>query len=124
MFVLKWLGICKITNVITKYFIDSSMFVNCFCFSPDRSGVNKFVKEFEESREKLDLYCNTLSRSINDKRSLIDMLYHSETYYDAAYEEAKVIVHVSRFHRLTTFIHVPIFPSDKFVNKICFKAHH
>eukprot|EP00794_Sanderia_malayensis_P010009 gene10009-11032_t len=59
----------------------------------DRSGVNKFVKEFEESKEKLDLHCNTMSRCINEKRSLIDMLYHSDSYYDAAYEEAKVIVH-------------------------------
>ncbi len=57
--------------------------------------MNKFVKEFEESKEKLDVHCNTMSRCINDKRVLIDMLYHSESYYDAAYEEAKVIVHVS-----------------------------
>ena len=61
----------------------------------DRSGVNRFVKEFEDSNEKLDVYCNTLSKCINDKRVLIDMLHHSENYYDAAYEEAKVIVHVS-----------------------------
>ena len=69
--------------------------LNIFVDFTDRSGVNKFVKEFEESKEKLDLYCNKLSRCINDKRALIDMLSHSETYYDAAYEEAKVIVHVS-----------------------------
>lgn len=73
---------------------------NSFCaikivFVSDRSGVNKFVKEFEESKEKLDGYCSKLSRCINDKRVLIDMLHHSETYYEAAYEEAKVIVHVS-----------------------------
>jgi len=59
----------------------------------DRSGVNKFVKEFEESKEKLDTYCNKMSRCINEKRVLIDMLHHSESYYEAAFEEAKVIVH-------------------------------
>ena len=62
------------------------------------------MKEFEESKEKLDTYCNKLSRCINEKRVLIDMLHHSESYYEAAYEEAKVIVHVRQcFHSIMLF---------------------
>ena len=65
------------------------------------------MKEFEESKEKLDTYCNKMSRCINEKRVLIDMLHHSESYYEAAFEEAKVIVHVSQFfHCVVLFVNL------------------
>ena len=68
-----------------------------------RSSVDKFYKQFEESKVVLDDYCHLLRRCVKDKNALSVTLLAGEAYYEAAQDEAKVIVNVSEV--LSTVCH-------------------
>merc|ERR1719494_526900 len=58
----------------------------------DRSSVGRFYKDFEESKVILEDYCHTLSKASTDKLILMDLLDGGDAFYEAAQEEARVIV--------------------------------
>ena len=64
-------------------------------FLPDRSQGKDFCGEFETACTKIDDYVNALSKEIQDRAALIEMLEQSELYYDAQYGEAKIVANVS-----------------------------
>ena len=69
------------------------MLVRCVCL--DRTGGGKFCEEYELATSKLEEFSETLRREQEERKSVIKVLEDGEAFYDVAYGEVKVIVHVS-----------------------------
>ena len=67
-----------------------------FCLS-DRAGGAKFWKEHGEATAKLEEFCETLKKEQEYRKKITTVLQDGEAFYDAAFGEVKVIVHVSFF---------------------------
>ena len=63
----------------------------------DRSTGAKFTAEYEAASEKLESFCETLKSEKEETSKLVQCLEDGKSFYDAAFGEVKVIVHVSEF---------------------------
>ena len=61
----------------------------------DRATGAKFTSEYEAASEKLESFCETLQQEKEEINKLIQILDDGKSFYDSAFGEVKVIVHVS-----------------------------
>ncbi|XP_076805371.1 uncharacterized protein LOC143449165 [Clavelina lepadiformis] len=58
----------------------------------DKSGGEKFSKEFEESATQLENFLERFEMYIERRKSLLELLEQGTVYYHAQYHEAKIVV--------------------------------
>ncbi|XP_022110340.1 regulation of nuclear pre-mRNA domain-containing protein 2-like [Acanthaster planci] len=57
----------------------------------DRAGGKRFSQQFEDSAIKLEDYVNSLTKEVELRRKLFDLLQKSEIFYEAQFGEAKIV---------------------------------
>ncbi|XP_033634094.1 formin-like protein 20 [Asterias rubens] len=57
----------------------------------DRAGGKRFSQQFEDSAVKLEGYVASLTKEVELRRKLFDLLQKSEIFYEAQYGEAKIV---------------------------------
>lgn len=76
----------------------------------DRTGGGKFCEEYELATSKLQEFSETLRREQEERKNLIKVLEDGGAFFDVAYGEVKVIVHVSSYSTISvTFIDASVF---------------
>ena len=76
----------------------------------DRTGGGKFCEEYELATSKLQEFSETLRREQEERKNLIKVLEDGGAFFDVAYGEVKVIVHVSSYSTISvSFIYASVF---------------
>ncbi|XP_038076989.1 proline-rich protein 36-like isoform X2 [Patiria miniata] len=57
----------------------------------DRAGGKRFSQQFEDSAVKLEDYVTSLTKEVELRRKLFDLLQKSEIFYEAQFGEAKIV---------------------------------
>lgn len=52
--------------------------------------------QFEDSCFKLEDFVTSIEKEIEEQQSMIEVLEHSEMFYDEQYREAKIVTNVRR----------------------------
>ena len=66
-----------------------------FIVLTDRAGGKRFSQQFEDSAIKLEGYVASLTKEVELRRKIFDLLEKSEIFYEAQYGEAKIVANVS-----------------------------
>ena len=62
----------------------------------DKTSTDAFHAEYEKSREKFADYVRNYERLIQERKTLKQSCEQAEIFYDAQYQDANIVVEVSR----------------------------
>lgn len=61
----------------------------------DKTGGNKFAKDFEDGSQKLQDFISFLEKELKNGPSLLEDLGNADIFYEMQYKEVKIVANVS-----------------------------